>query len=392
MVVEHGKRAHALLGASSSKMWLNCPPSARLADRFPQQESEYAKEGTTAHEYAELLIRKYFDLDRPEVFTETLHRIKNSKYYDKEFEYHVMNYVNYVINLFVSAKNTDPVAVCLTEQEVDFSEYVPEGFGTLDLAIYTCGKLLIGDLKFGKGVRVEAENNTQLMIYAIGFILKYVIPNGLPLDSVTLLIHQPRLENVSMWTVNPRELFEWATTELYQKAQLAWRGEGEFKTGEHCKFCNAVLNCPARINNFNSFADLKYDTRDDFTIPQAVIDRVLSQGDEIVSFISKVKSYVLDRAINGNPPQGYKVVRSNGRRSFTSKPEVANMLLQAGFKRDQIFKEELMPLTYIEELLGKKNFLVLSNYVEKSEGNPTLVKESDGRQSISNASAFIKYE
>lgn len=380
--VKHSERAHALLSASSAERWMNCTPSARLEDNYPNAESEFSAEGTLAHEYAEILLKKATGAERPEILNDEIDRIVASKFYNKEFEMYVQDYVNYILTLMQYAKDVDPNALIMTEARLDFSNYVPEGFGTGDFSAVAAQRGVVADLKFGKGVKKFAEQNEQLMCYALGLL-------GLRPDILefTLIIHQPRLEHVSVWNISTYDLLLWAETELKPKADLAWQGGGDVHMGNWCKFCKHKTNCNALLNEFE---DLDKVTKNVLPFTEDVKHRILMYGAMVESLIKSVRAEALVNALHGNAPKGFKAVEGKGSRTFTDKVQVASRLLDCGVPNDVIYKErELNTLTNIERALGKKNFEAgLSDLIRIQKGSPTLVLEEDKREAITSASDF----
>jgi hypothetical protein len=383
--VEHKDRAHAMLSASASHRWLNCTPSAKMEDAFDEETSSFAEEGTTAHEYAELLIQKALNAERPAALLVGIERIKASKWYDNEFESYVQDYVDYALDLMTHAKNVDPNALCLTEQRLCFDWFVPEGFGTGDLTVYANRRAVILDLKFGKGVRVDADDNPQLKLYALGFLQEYY--DVLEVDSFTLIIHQPRLEHVSVFEISTADLVKWAKEEVIPKAKAAMNGEGETRMGDWCKFCKAKHHCNAMVKEFDVLGDIA--EKHPNTTDMDVINRVLQNGANVEAFISHVKGIALQMALAGNPPDGFKAVEGTARRSFKDVDEVAYMLDAAGFKEEDIYVRKLIPLTGVERLVGKKTFSeCFEPLIERKVSAPSLVPITDKREAITTKDDF----
>jgi hypothetical protein len=272
---------------------------------------------------------------------------------------------------------------------VNFSEFVPDGFGTADVAIYSNRHGVIADLKFGKGVKVTAEDNDQLKLYALGFysILKQ---NNVEVDRFTLIIHQPRLDNVSTWEISISELLIWANSIVVPKAKMAYAGEGTLLMGDWCKFCRHKVNCNVMISEFSILDKIVADP--DNVDSDVVTKNVLEHGDNIISFINSVKKHALGRALQGNAPKGFKVVLGGSKRFITDKEEVASMLISSGFAEDDVYEKKLIALTNLEKLVGKKTFSeCFDSFVKRTSGVPSLVVESDKRDAISNADEFLTY-
>ena len=252
---------HALLSASGAERWMACTPSARLEEQMPDSPSVYAEEGTLAHELAEAVNRYNFN-DNTDKAKEKLNlklaEIVSNPLFNAEMEEYIDGFARYVQEKYNEAKAISNDAVIAFEERLDFSDYVPEGFGTGDVIIITDGKLTVIDLKYGKGVLVEAENNKQMMLYALGALNAYDLFYGI--ESVNMVVYQPRRDNISEWDVPTVELLDWAKSELKEKADLAYDGAGDFVPGEYCRFCRAGATCRARAEeniNMDFHAELR---------------------------------------------------------------------------------------------------------------------------------------
>jgi len=361
--------AHALLSASSSHRWLHCTPSARLEETFDDQSSVFAAEGTAAHELSEHKLRQFLGQksNRPV-----------SEFDSEELDYYTDVYVDYAIELITLAEANCKDPIILLEQRLDYSCYVPEGFGTGDLVIIADGALDIVDLKYGKGVAVSAEDNPQMKLYALGALALF--DSLYDIQRVRMTICQPRLESISTYEVSADELTAWAEKELKPKAQLAINGEGEFLPGEHCRFCRAKHTCRSRAEEHLSLA------RHDFKLPSLLteeeISEVLGLADRLSVWAADVYAYATDLSIREDKEwQGYKLVEGRSNRRYTSERAVVEAATAAGYT--DIYKQSLIGITDMEKLLGKKHFKeLLSDLVEKPAGKPTLVPISDKRQPI----------
>ncbi|CUH95908.1 hypothetical protein P22_1994 [Propionispora sp. 2/2-37] len=383
--------AHALLSASSSKRWLNCPPSARIETQFPESSSPYADEGTFAHSLGELKLRKYTTVMRKSEYDNELHNLMKNQYYSKELEDHIDNYVDFVKEKIHEADSRNPgeKANVLLEQKLDYSLWVPEGFGTGDVVIITSGYLDIIDLKYGKGVPVSAEGNTQLQLYALGaynnFSMLYDI------HTVRMTIHQPRLDSISSQEMPIFELLAWADSEVRPKAELAFKGEGELCCGDWCRFCRAKATCRARAED--SLELTRLDFKKPPLLTQEEIAEILEKAEQIQAWASDVQAYALDQAENhGVKWPGWKLVEGRSNRKYKDDSIVADELLIAGYSEEQIYNKKLLGITDMEKLLGKKNFeAVIGAYIIKPPGKPVLVVESDKRPEL-NSSAKAAQE
>lgn len=360
--------AHALLSASASSRWLACPPSARLEARFPDGQSPYAAEGTQAHALAEGMLQQCeedggvpFVLSGPE--------------WPKDMLDYVDVYVSIVLEKLNEARKKTPDAVLLVEQRLDFSPWVPEGFGTGDAVVISDNTLEIIDLKYGKGVPVSAEDNSQMRLYALGAFHNYGILYNF--DRITMTIVQPRLDSVSSQTVDLKELLAWGD-KVKLVAAKAWRGEGEYCAGPHCRFCRAAVRC-RKLAEYNLDC-LRYEfMAADLMDPEDIVD-VLKVEADVTSWLKMVKEYALDQAVNhGEKYPGMKLVEGRSVRTITDEKGLAKKLTEEGYTN--IYKPiTLKGITDLERVCGKKNFVKLSGeFVTKPPGRPVLVPENDKR-------------
>lgn len=367
-------KTHAILSASSAHRWMRCSPSARLEQEFEDRETEAAAEGTAAHALCEHKLRRALKMrsTRPV-----------SKYDNDEMEAHTDGYVEFVLEQLAEAKHlcTDPVV--LIEQRLDFSEYVPEGFGTGDCLIVADKLLHIIDFKYGLGLLVEAERNPQMMLYSLGALR--IFEHLYDINTVSMTIYQPRRENVSTWTIPVADLMEWADTELKPKAALAFRGEGEYCPGEWCTFCRAAVKCRARAEEKLQLAKFE------FKLPPVLTDEeiegILPRLDDLQSWANDIRAYAQDAAVkHGKVWPGFKVVESRTKRRYTDEEAVATAAKAAGFM--DIYKRSLITITEMERLMGKQTFKeVLGDLVEKPAGQPVLAPVADKRPAINITSA-----
>lgn len=360
---------HALLSASSSHRWLHCPPSARLEETFENTTSVFAAEGTAAHELAEHKLRTFLGIKSTRPV---------SDFDGEELETYTDMYVDFAIDLITEVRSYCKDPIILIEQRLDYSCYVPEGFGTGDLVIVADKTLDIADLKYGKGVAVSAVQNPQMKLYALGALTLF--DSLYDIQRVRMTICQPRLESISTYEVAADELINWAETELRPKAQLAINGEGEFLSGEHCRFCRARQTCRARAEEHLSLA--KYDFKLPSLLSDEEIAEVLAVADRLSTWANDVYAYATDLAIReGKEWPEFKLVQGRSYRKYTSEEAVINACNENGIT--DIYTQSLLGITAMEKLLGKKKFkTILGNLVEKPQGKPTLVPSSDKRQSI----------
>ena len=364
--------SHAILSASSSKRWLNCPPSAKLCAEVEDTTSEYAREGTDAHTLCEYKVKSMLGIKMQDP-TDSL------SYYNEEMERCTNDYASYVMEVIEDAKNYCKDPLVLIEQRLDFSRFVPEGFGTGDCLIIADKKLYIIDFKYGKGVEVESEDNSQMMCYAIGALELF---NSLyDIEEVCMVIYQPRIENISVSNMSVTELYSWAENTLKPIAELAYEGKGEFKAGEHCQFCKVKATCRKRAEYNLELA--KYDFAMPDTLEETEIAAILAKVDNLVSWASDVKDYALQQAMGGTHYEGFKIVEGRSNRKYTDEDAVAFAVKDAGYDP---YEKKLLGVTAMTTLLGKKKFEeILGSYITKPQGKPALVPETDKRPAMNTA-------
>ncbi len=362
-------RKHAFLPASSSNRWLSCPPSARLEATFEEKETMAAAEGTAAHSLAEYKLKRklHFYCKRPV-----------SGYEDAAMDQHTDDYAAYVMGIIAEMEKTGVPPMVVIEERLDLSPWVPESFGTADCIVIGDDTLHVIDLKYGAGVPVEAEGNSQLMLYALGALHKF----GFLYDvkKVSLTIYQPRRSNISTATVDVKPLLEWAENFVKPKARMAYAGKGEFLPGEWCLFCKAADLCRERAEENLRVA------REEFGLPPLLSDEeveaLLPRLPELVRWANGLLAYATEAAVNhGKQWDGYKVVEGRSVRKYADEEAVAEAAMANGYK--DIFKKSLINLTEMEQLMGKKKFQeVLGKYIIKPPGKPALVPMSDKRPAL----------
>jgi hypothetical protein len=365
---------HAVLSASGAHRWLNCLPSARLELEFVNNESSAAAEGTAAHALCEHKLKKALHMrsKRPV-----------SVYNSDEMEEHSDAYVEFVMEQLELAKQSCTDPLILIEQRLDFSCYVPQGFGTGDCIIIADKKLHIIDFKYGMGVLVDAVDNPQMKLYALGALEIY--DSLYDIEEVSMTIFQPRRENVSTWTIRVEDLKAWAEKELKPKAKKAYDGEGEYLPGEWCTFCRAAVKCRARAEEKLKLA------QSEFKLPPLLtdseIEEVLSKLSDLTKWANEIIAYATDAAVNhGKEWHGFKVVEGRSVRKYKDEDAVAEVAKANGYK--DIFRQSLITLTEMERLMGKSKFeKILGDLIYKPPGKPTLVPLSDKRpaMNVSNA-------
>ncbi len=333
--IDHSQRDHALLSASGASRWLKCPPSARLEDELPDTTSEFAREGTVAHEVCEILLRKHLGLIAKATATKSINKLKKDALFSDEMLDHANDYIDYITEKIKS----DDAAV-LVEEQLDFSQYVPEGFGTGDCIIIQDGILTVIDLKYGKGVSVSAEDNPQMKLYALGAVEMYSFIYEF--DKVEMCIFQPRIGNISESVETVEDLIKWGEVTVIPTAVLAFEGAGEFIAGDHCRFCKLRNKC-------KHLADYCMETvREEFEDLDGNLDKSLLEPEDIAMIIGRMKiiqnwlkdveSYAINGILEGTlDVPGYKVVEGRSNRSYVDQDKVVDTLVANGYPESTLF-------------------------------------------------------
>ena len=380
--IDHAVRAHAVLSASSSHRWLMCPPSVKLSEQFADKPSVYAEEGTFLHELSEMKLHRYLGDVHPEILEIQYAEHRDNDFYSDEAENVTDEYVDFCIETIESVRASCPDPLILVEHRLDFSEYVPDGFGTGDLVIVADGVLEIADFKGGRGVRVEADHNSQLMLYGLGALLEFEALYDI--RTVRMTIVQPRLNNISTYETTAEELILWAERDVKPKALLAAKGEGEFCAGEWCRFCKARYTCRKRSEYHMRLAERDF-KQPDLLTDEEILD-ILPVAESLNNWVQDLISYATQQAVNGKDWPGYKLVAGRSVRRYTSETEVIKAATEAGYT--DIYKTTLLGVGDLEKRMGRKKFSeVLGKYVIKPVGAPQLVPESDPRKPYSDAAS-----
>jgi len=363
---------HALLSASSSHRWLNCPPSARLCEQYEDKGSDYAAEGTEAHALGEYKLKTALGIKAKDPTT-TLTR------FSEEMDECANGYATYILELVETAKQTCADPVVLIEQRLDFSKYVEDGFGTGDCVIIADGTLHICDYKHGQGVLVDAVNNPQMKLYALGALELF---DGIyDIDEVSMTIYQPRRDNISTHTVFKESLYQWADEVLKPTAKIAYSGGGEYNCGDWCQFCKAKYECKKRAERNMELAKLEFNRPP--LLEDDEIESILGKFDDLISWASDIKDYALQTALCGKRWFGWKVIEGKSNRRYVNEDAVAKTVQSVGYDP---YEHKVMGITAMEKALGKSRFSeLLGGLVEKPQGKPTLVPEGDKRPAINTA-------
>lgn len=383
---------HATLSASGAKRWMSCPPSARLEERlrgiFGEKSTPFAEEGTKAHSLAELkLLREKGRLSEDDGINDFNYDLRRKALGDipKEMDEATDYYAEIIIEKFLTARQSCPDAQLKLEQRLDFSRWVPDGFGTGDAVIVSEELLEVCDLKYGKGVPVFAENNPQARCYGLGALHCYGVLYGF--KHVRNTIIQPRLDSVTEEMLTTDELLQWAETELKPAAELAWKGKGEFNPGNHCKFCAARAICYARATKAMTIFKHGFETPG--VIPDDAIPEILAVADTAIDWIKDLQAYALSQALRGQEWPGYKLVRGKRPpRKWVDEEEAKHQLIRAGYEPEVYTETKFKSPSNIEKLVGKQAFeAIFATLVTQGDGALTLVPESDKRTEFTSAEA-----
>ena len=365
---------HSVLSPSSAKRWLTCTPSARLEQGFEDTSSDAADEGTTAHLLAEIALNKLFFGKTIGVSVEEQALL--DKYECEDMHDYVADYVAFVQEQYNSIKFRDPNVIIYLESKVDISAYVPEASGTRDVCIIGAGIVKMIDLKYGKGVKVSAIENEQLMLYALGTVEEMSVVYDF--DTLEMFIYQPRIDNISSTRMAVSNLLDWGNAFVIPRAKIAFAGEGEFVPGSHCQFCK-VKTCAARAEY--ELAVVKDEFADVALLTPAEVVEILKREKGITSWLKGLSEYALDRALKGTAYPGMKLVEGKSNRVVKNESKLVETLVANGVAEDKLYKPKtLNGITELEKVAGKKVFALAAPYLEKPEGKPTLVDESDKRE------------
>ena len=370
MLENHAARAHALLSASSAARWLACPASALAAAAYEDTGSEFAAEGTLAHEVAEAVARSYLENKPAPEFSE--------KKVTGEMLSCALDYTEYI-----QEQIKEPTASVLLEQRVDFSEWVPEGFGTCDCIIIQGTTLTIIDFKFGQGVSVSAKDNPQMKLYALGALNDYGF--AYDVSDIEMHIFQPRINNISTDRLTIDELLTWANETVKPVAKKAIKGKGGYHAGAHCKFCPHAGRCRTLTKTCTDFVETKNIRTTVPVLAPHEIAEVLEMEPLIALWLKRVKTHALDTLLNGEEIPGYKVVEGKlGNRKWTDELKVAETLRTAGIGDEDFTETKLLSPAAMDKALGKKKVAeLLDGLIDRSPGAPTVVPETDKRPAYS---------
>lgn len=396
-------KKHSILGPSSAKRWMNCPPSVRLTEKMPDTTSVWAAEGTLAHDIAELKVKKKFtDPMGEQTFKRRLKKLSETKLFDvdgkernpKEYWPEMLSatdaYLDFITGVVMSYSKRPHVAV---EVELAFDRYAKGGFGTCDCLVLGGSELQIIDFKFGKGVPVSAENNPQMMLYALGAIELY--GNFYDIHDIVLTIFQPRADGdtVKQWSISRNALLDWGVFTVRPLAEKAFAGEGEFNDGEWCRFCRAKDTCRARADRYTALEDFgaPNSIAQTGTLPKppllsdAEVGEVLTKGEAIAKWVADLKEYALTACLEGKIIPGWKAVEGISKRSWIDQEKAFANITAAGIAESLLYERKPLTAPALEKALGKEVFKEVAElHVFKPAGKAALVSESDKRDAITN--------
>lgn len=384
----HSERKHALLSASSAHRWLACTPSAKLEDQFPDTESEAAAEGTLAHELAEMKVRNYFFTKEfgKRKLNNAVRKLSENKLWKDEMQGYTDEYLDYIRNTALSLKSAPSVRI---EQRVYFKEYTLadpndeiEGSGIADCILLYGDTVHVIDFKYGKGVPVSAEENPQLMLYALGAYQAYRMLY--PINKVRLTIVQPRLDSISEWECPIDALLKFGE-HVKDRAALAVNGEGDYIPGkEICRFCRASAQCRARAEENVRLAF--FTNKLPPLISNEEVGRYLEKREDVAKWLENLKEYALKECLNGNDVPGWKAVEGRSARDWTDMDTAFETLIKGGIAPEEmLWEKKPLTLSQVEKMVGKKDFQeAVGKFVTKKPGKPALARDSDKRPAITN--------
>jgi len=398
---------HALLSASAASRWLTCTAAPRFEEGLPESTSTYAAEGSLAHAIAELKALKKFTIMTGRTYTTRLNKLKKDPLYDPEMDKTTDLYLEHLTEQAMLYDSTPTVAV---EVRVDFSEYVPEGFGTCDCVMIGGDTLSITDYKHGKGVPVAATGNPQMRLYALGALKRYAAVFGDTIKQVRMSIDQPRLNSYSTDLITVDELLDWGNS-IKPIAQKAFSGLGEFVPGEHCRFCRGKAQCRARANANSALEDFKgcvpaatiqpgefvpqvhsYITPNGNEVHPLLTDAevgdLLIRGQHLIQWYKDLEEYATKRLMDGKPIEGWKLVAGRSVRTFTDQDAAIQAVIAAGYEEALVYDRKPKTLSELEKLMGKAEFAEkIGSFVVKPLGKPTLALATDKREAYTPAAS-----
>lgn len=409
-------RDHAILSPSGASRWMVCTPSARFEQQFPDKSGDAAREGTLAHAICELMLkgaiggitrnaalealahlvdldlmagRRIYREENPDATDDEVLEKAEGEFYCHAMMEYCDQYVTFVLEKLSEARRDSPDARLYVEERLDISDWIPESFGTGDAGIPARRVLRGIDLKYGKGVEVSAINNTQMKVYALGWLRDF--DQLYDIEEIEMTIFQPRIDNISTWSIPVQELLDWAEKELRPKAVLAFAGTGEFVPGSHCQFCKAKTACKA-LADYNLVL-AKYEFADARVLTDVEISDILRRGTVFKNWIGAIEEHALDLALKQNKKwPGFKLVEGRSNRILTKPEEAAAILAKKGYEEVEVFNKSLKGIGDLEKLLGGKSAFgkMLDHLVIKPKGKPTLVPDSDYREEFNSLNKAVR--
>lgn len=384
---------HARLSASGAHRWLRCPGSIKLEKSYPDTDSIYTEEGTVAHFLAEKKLRAYFGKDTQKNALRSqkraaakMHQALVDKAKGAGVEIDTFEQMERYTDIYLEKAKEDTLGfktepVVFIEEMVNFDLWVPEGFGTADCIMLANERMIITDFKYGKGVKVDPEKNEQLMLYALGAYQRYGMI--FPIKNVTLQIIQPRIENIDSWGISMKGLLRWADEAVAPIAIEAYNGSDKLEPGDHCRFCKAKAQCPKRAEKmFQAVEEIKENVKDIKLLGPEQLGYYLKKSLGITEWIKDMEEEALDSILKGEPVPGFKAVEGRSIRAFKDQDQAMETLIKKGYKPEILFERKALSLSKLEKLIGKKEFNdLVGDQIIKPQGKPTLVEESDKRQS-----------
>lgn len=368
---------HAKLSASSASRWITCPGSVSLEEGIFEGESPYAAEGTLAHALCELKLKKYFFKGMgPVKYRKAVDELKKDPLWQDEMDRYTDVYFNAAKKVSLTFEKIPFVAI---EEKVDFSKWVPEGFGTADFLLLCNHTLIIMDFKYGKGVPVYAKDNPQLMLYALGAYQQYSAIYDI--QDITLWVIQPRIDNLSPWTLSVKDLLAFGER-IQPIAKAAYDGSNDFKAGDHCRFCRAKARCPARAKTMFEAVDfIEKSKKEPNLLNGDEIGEILKKAEGLTDYIKDLQAEALKLLLSGEKVSGYKAVEGRSNREITDEKGLAEALIKGGYEEALIYMpRKIETITNLEKMVGATKFKTISKpYITKPQGKPTLVPESDKR-------------
>ncbi len=394
---------HALLSPSAAGRWLNCTPVPRLEESLPESVSEYAEEGRLAHSVCELAAKKKFSAMPARTYSAALKKLKANPLWQDEMLSCAAEYVEHLEEHAMLFPSAPYVAL---EVKVDISDYARDAFGTCDSVIIGGDQLIVTDYKHGKGVMVSAQENPQMLLYALGALKLYKPVFGDSLKRITVCIDQPRLNHYDVYSLTEAELLAWGENVVKPKAALAYMGLGAFNPGEWCRFCRMKAQCRARADAHTALEDFKdallptpENTKtaaieDKHGVPHpplltdTEIGGLLSRGEALVAWYNSLKEYALNALLNGGEIPGWKAVEGRSSRAWADQDKAIETIINAGYPRELVYDSVIKSLAQLEKLIGTERFNgLVGSLIVKPAGKPALAPESDKRPAYSSAAA-----